>query len=70
MVGGLFWVRFFKLVRTCSGCFSFFDCSGLCWAVLVLISFIMLCNVALAFHCCFLVVSATFSSCEVVFGSF
>ena len=35
MVGGFVWVRLFKLVRTCSGGFSFFlnvlDCVGLFW---------------------------------------
>ena len=34
LVGGFVWVRLFKLVRTCSGCFSFFivlDCVGLLW---------------------------------------
>ena len=35
MVGGFVWVRLFKLVRTCSGCFSFslivLDCVELFW---------------------------------------
>ena len=60
------------------GCLSLFELVlvvsvfliGLCWAVLVVKNFIMLRNVALAFHCWSVVVSATFSSCKVVFGSF
>ena len=77
VVGGFVWVRLFELDRTCFGCSRLClivqGCVGLGWAVLVVIS---CSSCSMLYKGCFsdsqmfLVVSATFSSCSVVFGSF